>query len=355
MKIIKNDQYLPSESDLFLLAGDIGGTNTNIALMVCRNNQFIKVLESETPTNSIIQFMDPLLETLETIYTYFPSIQIRSCCISAAGPIKENFCQLTNATWFVNGKLIEEKTGIKTRVINDFSALSHAIPLLDKSNNQSVIQLPSPNGELPLPLGNTMAVIGAGTGLGVGFIPWVNNKHVAIPSEGGHLDFPAFDDETTELVLYLRKKLGFHPGVERIVSGSGLSWIFRFLLEKRGFPTDSTIESILAASEDDKPYFISKNVESHNLCYDSHKLFRRIYGKIAGNYATLFLPAGGLFIAGGVISKDERHFLADSTFMEAFSINHKDNISELLKTIPVYIVRDYSTSLLGAAVAALEN
>ena len=112
---------------------------------------------------------------------------------------------------------------------------------------------------------------------------------------------------------------------------------------------DKVILSIDAASDVAKPYLISKNVETHPFCAEVHTLFRKIYGKMAGNYATLFLPTGGIYIAGGVISKDERHFLSDDVFMNAFYINHKENISQLLKRIPVYIVRDYSTSLLGAA------
>ena len=97
----------------------------------------------------------------------------------------------------------------------------------------------------------------------------------------------------------------------------------------------------------------TKNASTHSFCKKVHQLYRQIYGKMAGNYAAVFLPTSGLYIAGGVISKDLPLFLSDHTFMEAFSINHKENISNLLKKIPVYVVKNYSTSLLGTAAAAV--
>lgn len=350
MKIeIKNPFF--STDSFFVLAGDIGGTNTNLALIAYTKKKYITLLKTTTHTSEIKNFMLPLQETLTLIKENFPTLKINCCCISVAGPVKNNYCQLTNADWFVDGNQIQQTHNITTFVINDFIALSYGVPLLDTHNEENIIQLPLPDGTFPQPTGKNKAVIGAGTGLGVGFIPWIENSYRATPSEGGHFDFPAFDEETIDLMLFLRKQLGFHPGIERLVSGQGLIWIFEWLIEKEINPFDETTKKILSTENDKKPYHISQNAKTHPICAKAHQVFRKIYGKMAGNYATLFIPEGGLYIAGGIISKDEKHFLSDTIFMENFTINHKENISALLKTIPVYIVRDYSTSLLGAAVA----
>lgn len=343
----------------FILAGDIGGTNTNIALVgytqatFAKAAQFIICAETITPTVSITRFMRPLLESVHWIRSLYPDLPIDAVCISGAGPIKENYCKLTNADWDIDGNLIEAELGIKTFVINDFAALSYGIPYLDVDKTESILQLPAPNGSYPKPEGKNKAVIGAGSGLGVGFIPFIAGRYRACASEGGHFDFPAFDEESTELMMWLRSRLGIHPGMERFVSGKGLEYVFLFLVEKEKPQIDETIKMILDAPESKRPYYISKNVETNAFCDRVHRLYRKIYGKMAGNYAAVFLPEGGLYIAGGVIAKDQRHFLKDSTFMEAFSINHKANISQMLQRFPVYIVRDYSTSLLGAAAAAV--
>lgn len=344
----------PSSTDTLLLAGDIGGTNTNIALVARRGEKYINILETVSATDEITNFMVPLRATLAAIQKEFPQTTICACCISAAGPVSDNRCELTNADWSVDGPLIQQETGIPTRVVNDFIALSYGIPLLDVNDSNSIIQFPLADGSKPKQKGKTKAVVGAGTGLGVGFIPWTGDRYLPCPSEGGHFDFPAFDEETTELMLFLRRKLGFQPGMERLVSGYGLTRILEWLLEKENPAEDEVLKTIAKAPEVDKPMHISLNSENHELCGKVHKIFRKIYGKAAGNYAAAFLPTGGLYIAGGVIAKNEKQFLADNTFIEAFSTNHKKNISGLLKEIPVYIVRDYSTSLLGAAAAAME-
>ena len=189
--------------------------------------------------------------------------------------------------------------------------------------------------------------------MGVGFMPFINGSYSALPSEGGHFDFPAFSKETKDLVDWFTLQFGFHPGMERFVSGEGLAYCYAFMVSKYNPPQDQVIKTILSAPSSKRPPLISKNASTHSFCKKVHQLYRQIYGKMAGNYAAVFLPTSGLYIAGGVISKDLPLFLSDHTFMEAFSINHKENISNLLKKIPVYVVKNYSTSLLGTAAAAV--
>ena len=173
------------------------------------------------------------MQTLDIIKNKFPGILIDACCISAAGPIENNCCKLTNGNWEVNGDKIKKAINIPTIVVNDFIALSSGIPLLDITNKDKIIQIPATDGSYPKPFGKNKAVIGAGTGLGIGFMPFIDGEYQPIASEGGHFDFPAFDDETTKLMKYLRSELGFHPGTERVVSGQGLIWIFDWLKKEK--------------------------------------------------------------------------------------------------------------------------
>jgi glucokinase len=83
------------------------------------------------------------------------------------------------------------------------------------------------------------------------------------------------------------------------------------------------------------------------------KLFVKMYGSFAGSLAVVFLPFGGIYLAGGIATKNEWLFLEDNLFMKYFEQNYNPILRPLLKKIPVYIVRDYSISLYGAANAAV--
>lgn len=336
----------------YYLVSDIGGTNTTIALVGWQNDKFHIVVKIIFATQEISDYMIPFRQAFAYITENYQYKIPESCCICAAGPINGNVCHLTNASWGVDGNRITAEFGLKTYVINDFTALSYGIPVLDVDNENEIIKMKDARGITPPPEGHCKAVIGAGTGLGVGFTATVNGKTIAFPSEGGHFDFPAFDDETTDLMVFLRNRLGVHPDMECFVSGAGLSYIFDFITESGKNGPTPLCKEIKALPERDRPPLIAANALKDPVCAAAHRLFRKIYGKMAGNIATVLLPKGGLYIAGGVISKDLKLFLADTVFTDAFSVNYKNNISALLKTIPIYIVRNYSTSLLGAANAA---
>ncbi|MDY3939686.1 MAG: glucokinase [Spirochaetia bacterium] len=336
----------------YYLVSDIGGTNTTIALVGWQNDQFHIIVKAVFETQQITDFMIPFRQAFAYFTENFQYKIPESCCICAAGPIDGNVCHLTNASWGVDGNKITAEFGLKTFVINDFTALSYGIPVLNIDNEAEIVKMKDARGMTPVPEGPYKAVIGAGTGLGVGFTATVNGKTIAFPSEGGHFDFPAFDDETTELMIFTRKRLGSHPDMECFVSGIGLSYIFDFLTEEKHPEPTPLRREIKALPDSGRPPVIAANAMKDPVCAAAHRLFRKIYGKMAGNIASVLLPKGGLYIAGGVISKDLKLFLSDTTFIDAFSVNYKNNISNLLKTIPIYIVRNYSTSLLGAANAA---
>lgn len=336
----------------YYLVSDVGGTNTTVALIQRQENKFNIIEKIVYETQSITDFMIPFRQAFNALRERHPHARPTACCICAAGPIKGNSCHLTNASWGIDGDKIANEFQIKTSIINDFTALSYGIPVLDINNEEEIIKMKDASGQTPSPQGLNKAIVGAGTGLGVGFITQQGDKTIAFASEGGHFDFPAFDDETTELMVWLRERLGTHPDMECFVSGIGLSYIYNFQAERNPQNHTELTKTILSSEKEKQPALIARNATTDPLCKISHQLFRQIYGKMAGNIATVLLPQAGLYIAGGVISKDLKLFLQDSIFIDAFSINYKSNISALLKNIPIYIVRNYDTSLLGAANAA---
>jgi glucokinase len=337
-----------------VLTGDIGGTNTTVACIGVSPDSYSLITKKRYKTAEITAFYEPVRELLEMVKTSIdpsldPSLYPAHCCLSAAGPVENNRCRMSNVETIIDGDRISKKTGLKTVIINDFLALSYSLPLLDYKDTAVITEIPHPDGSLPSPSGSARTVIGAGTGLGVGYQVNYGGKVFAFPSEGGHFDFPAFDEETEELKRYVTRVRGEYPGTELFVSGRGIVNIYHFFKERRGLPDDSDLHRIDKAPDSEKPSLIAGNSRENQFCRDIMLLFVKIYGKFAGNIAITFLPGAGLFLAGGIVTKNEDLFLHNNVFMHYFESSYKANIRDILKKTPVYIIKDYGVSLFGAA------
>ncbi|HEX3047666.1 MAG TPA: glucokinase, partial [Bacillota bacterium] len=340
--------------DQIILAGDIGGTNTNLAIVGVKKGKFTIILECVYKSAEVSGLVEPLKEVINIATAKNSALKPSLCCISGAGPVENNKCTLTNLKWNIDGQEIKKAIAMETLVINDFLAIGYGIPTLNVDDPNQITKLPHPDGSLPKPQnGASKAVVGAGTGLGVGFLVAVGDKYYASPSEGGHSGFASFDDESRKIKDFVAKKLGKTPGTEPFVSGQGINNIYQYFKAEGLIKPEGIFQEIEAASDEEKPALISKNAATNKTCKDIMKIFIKMYGRFASNAALLFLALGGLYLAGGIASKNEALFLEDNLFMKNFAANYKDNIQQLLAKIPVYIVKDYSISLYGAANAAV--
>jgi len=338
--------------DSLVIAGDIGGTNTNLALVGRKTDNFELLLKRTFQTQTLPDLIEPVEIILKDINEKLPDMKPQTCCISAAGPIIENRCYLTNAELVLDGKEIERVTKLPTLIINDFTALSYALPLLDREDPAMITKIPHTDGTFPEPDGPVKIVTGAGTGFGMGLLIESEDRATAYPSEAGHLDFSAFDRETEELKDFVAKKMGFNPYVELFLSGRGIVNIYNFFTSTGKISRDFIPLEVLSAPDNEKPALIAKNASQDQGCARIIKTFVKIYGRYTGNLAILTLPYGGLYLAGGIAIKNEKFFIEDNLFMKYFEIGSKPEIHKLLKKVPVYLIRNYSASIYGAANAA---
>ena len=232
-------KWLNSDFDFeqVILAGDIGGTNTNLALVGRKKDKFTIIMKSTSKSPEVVSLINPIREVIAEGKSKNPGLKIDRCCISAAGPVENNFCQLTNCSWAINGEEIGKAVNAETIIINDFMAIGYGIPTLDVDDTSQITRLPCTDGTFPKPEGDIKIAVGAGTGLGVGYLIARDGKYRAYPSEGGHSNFAEFDDETRELKQYVIKKKNLTAtsvGTEPFVSGMGIYNAFNFLkLERR--------------------------------------------------------------------------------------------------------------------------
>ena len=335
-----------------ILAGDVGGTNANLALVGKTGGRYVIKRKFRFPSTEIVDFSDPVRDVLAELRSESPELSPEICCISAAGPVSSNRCRPTNLTWTIDGDALTGEFALPTRIINDFEALSYSLPLLDTNDGRQIVELPHPGGRMVTPSGTTWAVTGAGTGLGLSFLTKVGGDYIGHPTEGGHSDFAPFDEETEALRSFVSTRCGCVPDAELFLSGRGMANIFLYLRESDGFAPEPLADEIASSEEDAIPPLITKNVDTSPACKKTMKLFFRIYGRFAGIASLFILPYAGMFVAGGIVARHIKTLTEDDDFMVHFESHQHPVMRKVLENIPVFVIRDYSTSLIGAANAA---
>lgn len=343
------------ESEQIYLAGDIGGTNTNIALVGVNEENFTIHYQADFSSVDVNDFSEVVEAVLQATKTKLGSRTITASCFSGAGPVQDNDCQLTNVDWNIEGDALAERFQIPTKVINDFIAISYGVPIMDISDPEQITQLSAFKGTNQEKESNVRLVIGAGTGLGVSFISNEGSKFTAFPSEGGHASFAPFDLETVELNDYMNKENGYESEIEQFVCGEGIANIFSFYRDVKKVSLDAELRKIDEAPLSEKAALISKYADCNQVCRDIMRTFVKIYGRVVADFATILLPYGGVYLAGGIVSKNLQYFQENRLFMNYFEKNFRSNIEDLLRTIPVFAIRDYNISLYGAAHCAKIN
>jgi glucokinase len=318
-----------------ILAGDVGGTK--VLLAYYENDKCL--VEKKYRSKEFPEFSLLLSRFLEE--TKIPSV--KAACFGVAGPVKENVCHATNLPWSLDGKVLGKV--LKTDnafLINDVEANAWGIACLTSK------ELCTLNHGLVIK-GN-QALISAGTGLGEAGLVWDGEKHHPFACEGGHVDFGPRNALEIELLSYLKRQYK-HISYERIVSGHGIYSLYRFLVDTQKEKADPDVE---AAKEEEPQKEITKKAmqEQHGVCFQTISLFASIYGAEAGNLALKFLSIGGLFLGGGIVPNILSYF-QHPNFLEAFT--EKGRFAPLLRSIPVKIVLNDHTALLGAKRYAQEK
>lgn len=335
-----------ASADNPVLVADVGGTNLNLALLIPEGKRFRLIRKARYRTQDEASLLEPVRRFLAADTTLWPD----RACFSAAGPVMDRRIHLTNAPWDIDGVTLERELGIPVHLVNDFIALSCGVVQLDLADPHQVTPLPHGDGSLPAADPNGLAlVVGAGTGLGVGFLVRTPMGDRAFPSEGGHIGLPVFDDDSLALWRHLNEGLTGPPGAEMAVSGMGLGHLFRFLLDSRRGPWTPTATTILALPVVDQPAAISTHAASDPACARAMALFVDLYARVCAELVAVFLPTGGLYLAGGIASKNVDHFLSGGRFMARFERNYRAHLDRLTRATPVYLVHDYDISLYGAA------
>jgi len=319
-----------------ILAGDVGGTNTRLAFFTLQHGQ-LQAIVAET-------FRSRQQTNLESLVRRFVSSHrqpIERACFGVAGPVRHGRCEATNLAWVVDASQLARELSLKNvGLINDLEANAYGIAILSPDDFVTL------NPGAANASGNA-AIIAAGTGLGEAGLYWDGVAHRPFATEGGHATFAPTNALQAELLRYLMEQGKYdHISWERVVSGPGIYTIYRFLRDTgRGDEPPWFREQILQG--DPAPVIAQAALSGTSpLCEQTLDLFVALYGAEAGNLALKIMATGGMYIGGGIAPKIIKKLLT-STFMEAFIA--KGRLRPLLQDIPVRVILNDKTALLGAA------
>jgi glucokinase len=323
-----------------LLAGDIGGTKTVLAVFEENATAFDhKPLFEEV-------FPSAKFDSLEDIVQLFlqdKQIELSGACFGVAGPVVEQRAEITNLDWLIDAHSISKSVGVRTYLLNDLESIANAVPHLE-AKDLFVLNQGKPNPE------GAIGVIAPGTGLGEAFLVWDGQRYESHPSEGGHAAFAPTNFYQVDLLNYWLHRMN-HVSYERLCSGIGIPNIYQFLLDSGSYEEPVWLREALNKAKDRTPVIVKAAVEeSAEICVQTLNLFMEILGGEAANLALKVLATGGIYIGGGIPPRIIPQ-LASSHFLDVFRT--KGRFSEMMSMMPVYVIKNPKVALYGAAYEAL--
>ena len=315
-----------------ILAADVGGTKTALALFEMKGGDLSMVTEDVYPSKQFSSMAEAIREFMQAR----PLPQRLS--IAFAGPVHHGTAKATNLDWIVDIDGLRKELGIpQVFLINDLEAGAFGLAALPKSDIKTVYP-----GKTPAE-GNA-AIIAPGTGLGEAGLFWDGSVLHPFATEGGHTDFAPRSAFDWELLLYLQKQFG-HVSWERLLSGPGIYQIYCFLRDIKGWEEPAWMQRTM--KDQDPAAAISLGAQEGSLlCRETLRLFVQYLAVEASNLALKFKATGGIFIGGGIPPKIWNDAL-QAVFLDTFFLVGR--LRSLMEASPVYLILNPKTVLLGAA------
>ena len=320
-----------------VLAGDIGGTKTAVAIAEVGARK-LRIQRARTYPSGDWRGLEEILADFLTGERRRPSF----AAFGIAGPVRDGRARVTKLPWRLDERRLSRRLRIAhVRLVNDFVAAALGIPRVAP---RKMALLLAGRAERDAPIG----VIGAGTGLGQAVLVRTGDGWTAFASEGGHADFGPREAREDRLVAFVRARFG-RVDRDRLVSGEGLGHMYDFVKSDRGRKDSPAVAR--AFREGDRAAVISGFGLSgkDSLCREALQMFVSIYGSEAGNLALQYRATGGVYLAGGIAAKILPALRADGFRV---SFRNKPPLDALLAKIPVRVVLEPSVGLIGAVAEA---
>ena len=336
-----------------ILAGDIGGTKTRLALY--RPGAAPGGAPDATPGSvaAPVSFAEKTfpsrehasLEMIVRIFRREHPDPIEAATFGIAGPVRDGRSETTNLPWVIETDALAALLDLppdRVGLLNDLEASAWGLGALGPADLLTL----APGS--PGARGNS-AMIAAGTGLGEAGLFWDGRRHRPFATEGGHADFAPKSATEDALLAWLRGRYG-RVSWERVVSGPGLVNIHAFLRDARKVAAPPWLDEAMRAGDPAAAISEAALAGRDPVASEALDLFVALYGAEAGDLALKMMATGGVYVGGGIAPRIAQR-LAAGGFVAAFVA--KGRMQPLLESMPVHVVRNDRTALLGAARHAL--
>jgi glucokinase len=325
-----------------LIAGDIGGTKTDLAIYSCESGPHRPLAETEVHSADY-----PSLQALVGDFLSHVKMAVEVASFDVAGPVINGRVKTTNLPWVMDEATLLADLHLKAaHLMNDLEAVARAVPAL-RAEDIITINKGQPVANGPI------AIIAPGTGLGESFLTWDGSQYLAHGSEGGHSDFAPTDERQIRLLHYLLPRFG-HVGVERVCSGIGVPNIYEFLRDEEKIPERPEVAQAIASAKDHTKAIVEAALDPEHpseLCRATVELLVSILAGEAGNLALKVLATGGVYLAGGIALHLVK-LLQEPRFVQTFT--SKGRFKDLMERMPVHIITTRA-ALVGAATFGLQT
>ncbi len=331
--------------DKYILAADIGATKTDIGLFCALDGNLQRVVVQRFGSCGEVEFLRRVKDFLAA---QLSSGILRAVCFGVAGPVVAGRVEATNLGLKLDEKSLRKELSCpQLFLVNDLFATAAAIPTLE-SRDFAILQI---GDDTNINSGSPVAIMAPGTGLGMAFLLGGEKLNI-LASEGGHADFAPRDEAEVELWRYLKKRFG-RVSCERLLSGPGLVNIFDWLKNREAAGGSNRVDiSGLSHTELGGAEVVAAAAAGDRVALAAISYFTAILGGVAGDLVLSGMAAGGLCLAGGIPGKII-NYLRQGQFINAF--NAKGRMSNWIKQVPVKVVLNQETALLGAAWIALDR
>lgn len=321
----------PPVEGLTVLAADIGGTKTDMALFEYRNGQFSILKEKKYVTNDWVSFV-------AMIQDFGINPKPNRLSIAAAGPVNNGTVKMTNVVWLIDCEEISKALNIEhIFLLNDLEANAYGLAALKEDD--FLVVYPGDSK-----MTSNAAMISPGTGLGEAGLFFNGKEFQPFATEGGHTDFGPHNELEVSLYRFLQNKYD-HVSWERLVSGMGICTIYQFLRDEMGREEPAWLKEKLA--ENDRAATISlAAAKGCEICQETMDLFVTYLAEEAANIALQLNAKGGIFIGGGIIPKIWNEHYKKIFLKQFFEVGR---LKYLMEIVPVKIVLNPKTALLGVA------
>ena len=309
------------------LIADIGGTNARFALVDGPEG-----MPFEMKTLRCADYAT-LVEATEAYLNQVSNSRPSHAVFSMATPVANDQLEMTNHDWSFSIRQTQRSLDFESlKVLNDYTALALALPHLSADDCMQI------GGGEQTPKGDVMAVLGPGTGLGVSAVSWAGNHWVPLQGEGGHVSYGPLDEREADVIAIIRRQLD-HVSAERLLSGSGISLLYRSI---------ATLDGASVEPLNPEEVTTLAMQQSSAIAEEAVAMFCEILGTVAANMALILGARGGIFIGGGIVPQ-LGHSFSPALFRSRFEKH--DRFTQYLQKIPTYVIQAKYHALRGAAIA----